>query len=303
MTRKITFHNVREDFPGYRTFGRHSKYSRYKTCQPLDIGAGYNYEYDPELFPPRDPHFFRIITLNCNRFPRTLWSESILTCLLFAALPDVLILQEVKAIPVLSEVVTAVTESVLPGRFSFFSGKEYQSGLNIATVYNIDIHENPCKSEILPGFDIDDLYSLRRPVQLNGILNDHQLHFMNLHGVSRSQRDHQAIRLACLDAMKEYFLDPEKLYGMIVGGDWNIDSNDLDFKLNFPEFNVFISDYFSPTDHFIISKALISPDDIGEVLQYQMNILEYLQLREADYLVYMSDHFPVVLDIPIELLS
>lgn len=294
---------IKSDFPGFRNIGRHSNYSRYKSCQPLDIGTGFNYSYDPDDFPERDPDIFRIITLNCNRFPRTLWSESILTCLLLSSLPDVLILQEVKAIPVLNEVVSAVTKSALPGTFSCFSGKEYSSGLNLATVFCLDSLVNSTKSELFQKFHLQSLYSLRRPIQLKTFLENNGLRFMNLHMVSRSQTDNRSIRLACLNEMTDYFDIPGNDEQMIMGGDWNIDSNSPSLPDHFPNFNCYISEYFNSSDHFLVSKQLISSQDIKDCSQYKMDVPQYLQLSFANYLLYMSDHFPVVLDIPVELLT
>lgn len=290
-------------FPGFQTIGRHSNYSRYKTCNPLDIGSGFNYEYDSEDFPERDSDIFRIITLNCNRFPRTLWSESILTCLLLAALPDVLILQEVKAIPVLNNVCNYVTQSALPGSFELFSGKEYSSGLNIATVYRLSTLPGSAYSEMFQDFHIQSLYSLRRPILLDTLYETTPIQFMNLHLVSRSQSEHESIRLACLNEMTDYFEVPENRKQMIMGGDWNINSKDKTLGTHFPWFNYYISLYYNASDHFLVSKDLISALDIKECSQYKLPIIEFLQLSEANYLLYMSDHFPVVLDIPIELLT
>lgn len=290
-------------FPGYKSIGQHSNYSRYKTCNPLDIGSGFNYEYDPEDFPERDPEIFRIITLNCNRFPRTLWSESILTCLLLAALPDVLILQEVKAIPVLNNVCRYITQSALPGSYELFSGKEYSSGLNIATVYRLSTLPDSVYSEMFQDFHIQSLYSLRRPILLDTLYEETAIEVMNLHLVSRSQSEHESIRLACLNEMTDYFDIPDNDKQMIMGGDWNINSKDKTLSTHFPGFNYYISSYYNVSDHFLVSKKLISATDIKECSQYKLPVVEYLQLSEANYLLYMSDHFPVVLDIPTDLLT
>lgn len=290
-------------FPGYLTIGQHSNYSRYKTCNPLDIGSGFNYEYDPEDFPDRDSYIFRIITLNCNRFPRTLWSESILTCLLLSALPDVLILQEVKAIPVLNNVCNYVTQSALPGSYELYSGKEYSSGLNIAIVYRLSTLRDSTHFEIFQDFHIQSLYSLRRPILLKTVFDEASIDVMNLHLVSNSQSENESIRLACLNEMTEYFEVPDNDKQMIMGGDWNINSKDSRLPEHFPGFNCFIDSYYNNSDHFLVSKKLISALDIKECFQYKLPVLEYLQLSEENYLLYMSDHFPVVLDIPTNLLT
>lgn len=295
--------NEKKDFPGYKTIGRHSNYSRYKTCNPLDIGSGFDYHYDPEDFPKRDDTTFRVITLNCNRFPRTLHSEAILTCLLFASLPDMLILQEVKAIPVLNDVVQMVTSSELPGTFGIFAGKEYSSGLNIASVYRLDTLDNSVKSELFKEFHIQNLYSLRRPINVNTFFNIQELDFLDLHLVSRSQREHVEIRGACLEAMQSFFELPGNDSYMIMGGDWNIDSDSDTLYNHFENFNIYIDEYDNSSDHFLVSKALIDPRDINRLQQYKLPIEEYLQLSEEEYTLYMSDHFPVVLDIPTLLLT
>jgi len=195
---------TKNDFIGQKSLGRHSKYSRYKVCKNFFGGKNFNFVCNPEIFPPRDPDLFRIITINCNRFPYSAWSESILTCLLLSSLPDVLVLQEVKCMSDLRSCVLLANKSPLPGSFDTFTGKENTSGLNLAVVYSLDSLARNFKTELFQDFDVDSLYSLRRPFQLTGFLKIKRLHFMNLHGVSRSQRDNQAIRLACLVALEDH---------------------------------------------------------------------------------------------------
>jgi len=90
---------------------------------------------------------------------------------------------------------------------------------------------------------------------------------------------------------------------MIMGGDWNIDSDSDTLYNHFENFNIYIDEYDNSSDHFLVSKALIDPRDINRLQQYKLPIEEYLQLSEEEYTLYMSDHFPVVLDIPTLLLT
>lgn len=287
------------NLPGVKSIGKHSKYSYYRTAVPTDIGNSINFNFNKKTLPVRDPELFKIMTLNLNWFPKSLSSETILSAILHASLPDVVFLQEIKHLHVLRNLILIINGSVFPANYELVYGIQSANNFNTAILYNSNVLKISMKKDLFNNDHFAATIFPRLPLITKFNILSSQAYFVNLHLISHKTKNNSAVRENCLILLREYFRECNFIDPVIIGGDWNIDSHSSILETYFPDFRRQISNFHSKSDYFLLLSSGKSFNELDHCLQYYFQTTKQFDITANDYYRYFSDHKPVILEFPV----
>ena len=284
-------------------FNKHSKYSRYQTVNPLTDNIPFDFKFDINTIPVRDESLFRIMTFNCNGFPKTLISESILMSIYLFFKPDILYLQEIKQMHSMFDFVTKLNKYYPGNTHRLFTGSDKISKLNLGIIVNTRGIEIVNKTELFYRDHFSHMSFPRLPLMIETNIFNLPVNFVNLHLISNAHSDYHNITRICLNKLSELFNVHDFRFPVFIGGDWNIDSHSKLFDEFFSHFEKRLSNFHHKSDHFLLLSARIFPDELEHFIEYSINPTLISNLSAVTFRQYMSDHVPVILDFPVTVLA
>ena len=291
--------NIPKEFPGRKTASRHSAYSKYNSFNPMADSTPFLLKFDKDDIPFRDPTVFKLMTLNLNWFPKSLNSETLFSYILQCSLPDIIFLQEIKHMYILNSLLKIINGKIFPDNYVLIYGTTYSGNMNSAIIYNSHILKPEIHHDLFSKSDFTKTIFSRIPFLASFKILNSLVYFINLHLISHQSSDYSAIRQNCLELLNQYFIDSNYIDPVFIGGDWNIDSGSSMLEKYFPDFHRNLSDFRHKSDYFLLLSDTILSDDLALIKQFKMPVTSIFELSHSDYRKCLSDHYPVILEIPI----
>jgi len=282
-----------------KNYGKHSKYSRYSSqIKPTDPES-WNYSIDEGLWPAAVPDNIRILSINCLRFPKTYYSLKILANLIMSSNCDVAILQEISTTSMMRDLLSFINKFLDSDVYSFVPGRDSITNLQLVTFYKKSTWTF-YKRETLELNDSTNIYPFPRdPFSLQLMGDSFDIDITNVHFPSHSYVDSAQRIDSCFSNLGAYFNWSPINTLLLVGGDFNTDTASILFSDYLSDFQLDFKTYHSNSDIILFHK-----DNLGSIIQpgfiqYSWNYQTYMNLTPTEWLLYFSDHKPIILDLPI----
>ena len=283
----------------YNTLGKHSKYSRYSSQKIPTNPSTWTYSIDPALWPVIPPNNFRVMSLNCERFPKTYYSKIIIANLILSSKPDIVILQEVSGFAMIRNLVQFINSYHGSYLYDVRFGYESTRNLSLVTIYNINS---------LSLLSQDTLYETcpaaldcfrRLPLEIKFHRPDFDVLICNNHFVSHSHSCSVEMINNSFEFLGNYFNWSPSMQLVLLGGDFNTSTGNVLYSTYLSQFNLNYGPYYNNSD-----LIMFHLDNLGTIIrsgfkQYHWNFNLYCNVSNTDYGLYCSDHKPIVLDMPL----
>lgn len=282
-----------------KTYGKHSKWSRYRSQKvPVDPGT-WSYEIDDKLWPSRPRDTIRTLTVNLNRYPLTYYSQIVVANLILSSQPDVVFLQEISTTSMVKTLVDFLNDYLGVDTYSYIIGATSIRNLQLSSIYNSVDWSSPIKNILFTGHELPYRPFPRLPLMLTLEGDSFDLSFTNIHLLSHRAQDDSTLREEAFETLGGYFDYTPENQLLLLGGDFNTTDTSALYSEYLSQFELDYLPYRWSADVMLIHGSNINDLITDKFSQYLWNLVNYLGISVQDWKTYVSDHEPVILDMPI----
>lgn len=282
-----------------KNYGKHTAYSRYKSQIVPTNPLIFEYVIDPDLWPVIPDDNFRVMNLNCCRFPKTFYAKIIIANLILSAKPDIVLLQEISGYAYLRDMIDFINTYNGSRLYAIQEGHQSIRNLSLCILYKIDSLSYPVRNTLfqeVPGYDE---FFPRLPLQVQFIHSDFNVTVVNNHLVSHHYRNHTIMRESAFEALGAYFDWTPTNELLLCGGDFNLDTDGALYAADLPQFEHDYGIYRNNSDIMMFHDYNLGPIVKAGYKQYLYDFNTYLNITDNIWQLYVSDHKPIVLDMPL----
>ena len=281
------------------TLGKHSKWSRYQSQKIPTDPSTWTYAIDPALWPVIPPNNFRVMSLNCERFPKTYYSKIIIANLILSSKPDIVILQEVSGFAMIRQLVQFINSYHGSYLYDVRFGYESIRNLSLVTIYKVTSLDLLSTDTLFEGDSEAQKYFRRFPLEIKFHRPDFDVLVCNNHFVSHSHKESLVMIEKSFEYLGNYFNWSPSMQLVLLGGDFNTSTGNVLYSTYLSQFNLNYGTFYNNSD-----LIMFHLDNIRHIVQagwtqYLWDFNLYCNVSNTDYGLYCSDHKPIVLDLPL----
>ncbi len=282
-----------------RNFGKHTAYSRYASQIVPSNPESWSYNIDDSLWPLIPNNNFRVMSLNCLRFPKTYYSLRVIANCILSAKPDIVLLQEIDCFAMARQLVQFINSYHGSFLYNIQEGVQSIRNLSLVVFYKVGTLSEPARKTLFS--DLPDYRSFfpRLPLQIKLTHADFDVTVVNNHLVSMGYKDNVIMLEDSFEALGNYFDWSPTSELVLCGGDFNHDTTGRLYTDYLSQFQIVYGSYRNSSDIVLFHK-----DNYGHIVQsgfaqYFWDYKTILDITKKNWELYVSDHFPIVLDMPL----
>jgi len=137
------------------------------------------------------------------------------------------------------------------------------------------------------------------PLQLQLTHADFNVTVVDNHLVSHHYVDNTIMLEDSFEALGDYFNWSPSNELLLCGGDFNHDTSGRLYTDYLSMFQIIYGSYRNSSDIILFHKDCYGPIIQSGFSQYFWDYKTYLNITKKDWQLYVSDHFPIILDMPL----